>query len=253
MDIDAIERLAKGQYAQKKRKGKAPGEGSKQVKVGASDPAAPAAANVTPEVHPGNEVVPTTYVDIVEGESLPSEPANLPTKDCAPDPSIDKAKKRRKGKAAIAKKAHKAHHDEPSWSSGNDQWMDPFDNSNIIRNLIDKFALPEEVDRLANLDHSDMFMVVGPPHACPPEEGKSLGGEKMVKSESLHSALRKEEFISTELKVALALKKERRQEAKGRITGLEAQMSKLISEVAARAMEEFKASFEMKDLNIAFG
>ncbi|EHA8586216.1 hypothetical protein COCNU_scaffold000105G000010 [Cocos nucifera] len=175
MDTDAIERLARGLYAQKKRKGKTPGEGSKWVKVGASDLAAPATVDVAPEVRPENEGIPTTHSDIIEGESLPPEPANLPTGDCAPNPSADEGKERRNGKATIAKKAQKAHQDEPNRSDGDDQGIEPFDNPDIIQNLIDKFALPEEVDCLADLDQSDLFMVVGPPHASPPEDGKLPG------------------------------------------------------------------------------
>ncbi|EHA8586989.1 hypothetical protein COCNU_scaffold001259G000080 [Cocos nucifera] len=79
------------------------------MKVGASDPMAPTIANVTPEVHPRNEAVPTTYADVVEGDSLPPKPANLPTRDCTPNPSTNKEKERRKGKATIAKMARKAH------------------------------------------------------------------------------------------------------------------------------------------------
>ncbi|EHA8587118.1 hypothetical protein COCNU_scaffold001456G000010 [Cocos nucifera] len=77
-------------------------------------------------------------------------------------------------------------------------------------------------------------------------------GEKMVESESLHSGLQKKEFVSTSLKVVLALEKERRQEAERRVAGLEAQMSKSISKAVAWAMEEFKASSKMKNLNITF-
>ncbi|EHA8589058.1 hypothetical protein COCNU_scaffold007842G000010 [Cocos nucifera] len=83
-------------------------------------------------------------------------------------------------------------------------------------------------------------------------EAEHLTREKIVKNESLHSALRKKEFISIGLKVVLALEEKRRQEAEGRVASLEAQMSKSISEVAAQAMEEFKISLEMKNLNIAF-
>ena len=132
MDTNIMERLAKGLYAQKKRKGKALGEGSKWVKVGASDPAAPAVANVAPEVCPKKEVISTIYTDIVEGESLPPKPANLPTKDCPPNPSTDERKEMRKGKETIAKKAHKAHQDKPSRSSSDDQRTNPFDNLDII-------------------------------------------------------------------------------------------------------------------------
>ncbi|EHA8587067.1 hypothetical protein COCNU_scaffold001368G000010 [Cocos nucifera] len=83
-------------------------------------------------------------------------------------------------------------------------------------------------------------------------EAEHLTGEKMMENESLHSALQKE-FVSIRLKTALPLEEERRQEAEGRVAGLEAQMLKSISETVARAMEDFKASPKMKDLNIAFG
>ncbi|EHA8587340.1 hypothetical protein COCNU_scaffold001933G000020 [Cocos nucifera] len=118
--------------------------------------------------------MPTDRIIVVEGESPPSELANLPSEDCMPDPLTDKEKKRRKEKAAIVKKACKMCPNEPDRGSNEDQGVDPFDNPDIIWDLIDSFALPEEVDCLANLDQSDLFMVVGPPHACPPQAGKSL-------------------------------------------------------------------------------
>ncbi|KAG1362705.1 hypothetical protein COCNU_10G009240 [Cocos nucifera] len=46
---------------------------------------------------------------------------------------------------------------------------------------------------------------------------------------------------------------EKKKKVEIKIIELEVRMSKSISKAAARAMEEFKASFEMKDLNIAFG
>ncbi|KAG1327775.1 hypothetical protein COCNU_01G017090 [Cocos nucifera] len=48
MDIDAVERLARGLYAQKKRKGKAPSEGSKWARVRISDPTALAIIDIAP-------------------------------------------------------------------------------------------------------------------------------------------------------------------------------------------------------------
>ncbi|EHA8586564.1 hypothetical protein COCNU_scaffold000528G000020 [Cocos nucifera] len=84
-------------------------------------------------------------------------------------------------------------------------------------------------------------------------EAKHLTEEKAAENEDLQGALRREELISTGLKAALILEEEKKEEAKIRVAKLEAQMSKSTLEVAARAMEEFKASSEMKDLNIAFG
>ncbi|EHA8587060.1 hypothetical protein COCNU_scaffold001348G000010 [Cocos nucifera] len=77
--------------------------------------------------------------------------------------------------------------------------------------------------------------------------------EKTAETGSLQGSLRKEEFISTRLKAALALKEERKKEAKIKVVELEAWMVKTISEVMIRAMEEFKASFKMRNLNVGFG
>ncbi|EHA8591126.1 hypothetical protein COCNU_scaffold033979G000010 [Cocos nucifera] len=48
-------------------------------------------------------------------------------------------------------------------------------------------------------------------------------------------------------------KEEKKKEVEIKVAELEVRMLKSISKVATRAIEEFKASFEMKDLNIAFG
>ncbi|EHA8587114.1 hypothetical protein COCNU_scaffold001452G000020 [Cocos nucifera] len=69
----------------------------------------------------------------------------------------------------------------------------------------------------------------------------------MVEIRSLQGALRKEEFISAKLKAALALEEERKKEGE-----LEARMAKSISEAMIRAVEEFKSSFEMRNLNFEF-
>ncbi|EHA8586850.1 hypothetical protein COCNU_scaffold001055G000010 [Cocos nucifera] len=84
-------------------------------------------------------------------------------------------------------------------------------------------------------------------------QGRAIKTEHLaVKNESLCSALRKGEFISAGLKIVLALEEEEKKEAKVKVAELEAQISKSILEAVARAMEEFKTSFEIKDLNIAF-
>ncbi|KAG1330982.1 hypothetical protein COCNU_02G009500 [Cocos nucifera] len=65
--------------------------------------------------------------------------------------------------------------------------------------------------------------------------------------------LQKEEFILTGLKAVLALKEERKKEVKNKVAQLKAQMVKSISKVMTRAMEEFKASSKMRNLNVEFG
>ncbi|EHA8588129.1 hypothetical protein COCNU_scaffold004181G000020 [Cocos nucifera] len=76
--------------------------------------------------------------------------------------------------------------------------------------------------------------------------------EKAIEIESLQGALQKEEFVSTGLKAALALEEERKKEVENKVTKLEARMVGLISKTMTRAMEEFKTSFEMRNLNIKF-
>ncbi|EHA8587653.1 hypothetical protein COCNU_scaffold002876G000010 [Cocos nucifera] len=152
METDAVERLTKGLYAQKKRKGKASSEGSKWVKVSASDPMAPVAADVTSEVYPRPEVALATSIDVVKGGSLPPEPVGLPVGYNASNPSANKEKEKGKGRSTVAKVARKAHLDKPSNSDSNDLGADPFSNLNIIQDLTDKFAMPEVADCMADLD-----------------------------------------------------------------------------------------------------
>ncbi|EHA8589128.1 hypothetical protein COCNU_scaffold008155G000010 [Cocos nucifera] len=61
-------------------------------------------------------------------------------------------------------------------------------------------------------------------------EAECLVEGKMAENESLHSALRKKEFISTGLKAALALEEEEKKEARLKVAELEAQLAKSISE-----------------------
>ncbi|EHA8587141.1 hypothetical protein COCNU_scaffold001466G000050 [Cocos nucifera] len=122
------------------------------MKVGTSNPVASIAADVTPEVRPRAEVALATSIDVAEGGSLPLEPICLPTWDHASDPSAYKEKKKGKGRLTVGKVARKARPGEPSNSGSDDLGVDPFDNPDIIRDLTDKFAMPEVVDHMADLD-----------------------------------------------------------------------------------------------------
>ncbi|EHA8587865.1 hypothetical protein COCNU_scaffold003424G000010 [Cocos nucifera] len=75
------------------------------------------AANAALEVHLGCKAILTNRIIIIEGESLPPEPMNVPSGDHVPDPPIDKDKERRKKKVAIMKKARKVRLDEPNQGS----------------------------------------------------------------------------------------------------------------------------------------
>ncbi|KAG1365026.1 putative Pentatricopeptide repeat-containing protein, mitochondrial [Cocos nucifera] len=215
-----------GPYTQKKRKGKASGESSKWAKVGISNSVAPAATDVAPKVRPGDEVVSTARADVVEGEPLPPESTNLPFGDYVPNPSAGK-EEGRKGKATVAMKACKERLDEPDRSNNEDQGADPFGNLDIIRDLTNRFALPEESGHhiLAHLKKAnrleakvlkvreDLQAEINRLRAMA-AEAECLVEEKTVENKSLRSALRKEEFISVGLKAALALEEEEKKEAR---------------------------------------
>ena len=100
------------------------------------------------------------------------------------------------------------------------------------------------------------------------EEGRLAGAarleEKIVEVLSLQEALEKEGQTSSDLRTAL--KEERKKaeakvfelkvqvfELKAHIFELKAWIPSLVSEAGARAVEEFKASFEMEDLKVQFG
>ncbi|KAG1363192.1 hypothetical protein COCNU_11G000190 [Cocos nucifera] len=76
--------------------------------------------------------------------------------------------------------------------------------------------------------------------------------EKAAEVGCLYGALQKKEVVSIGLKAALALEEERRKGAEGKATELEAQEVKSVLKVVAHVVEAFKASFKMKELNVAF-
>ena len=85
------------------------------------------------------------------------------------------------------------------------------------------------------------------------EEGRQVEAarlkEKVAEVASLQEALLKEEQTSTDLKATL---EEERRKAEAEVSKLKEQIPTLVSEARAQAVEEFKTSFEMRDLNIKF-
>ncbi|KAG1362585.1 hypothetical protein COCNU_10G008040 [Cocos nucifera] len=114
-----------------------------------------------------------------------------PVEDQVPQPPTERKKGGEKKKKVVMKMFYKARLGESNDDS-NDLGEDPFSNLEIVWNLTDKLAMPEMVDRMANLDHAQLIW-------------DSLG---------------------TFLKI------------------LEAKI---------QAVEEFKASSEMRNLNVKFG
>ncbi|KAG1366801.1 hypothetical protein COCNU_13G005910 [Cocos nucifera] len=66
-------------------------------------------------------------------------------------------------------------------------------------------------------------------------------------------ALCKEKEASEELRTALGLEEEYKRRVEAKTAKLKEQISRQISEVTARTIEEFKIFFEMRDLNVRFG
>ena len=62
--------------------------------------------------------------------------------------------------------------------------------------------------------------------------------------------MQKEEQTSIDLKAAL---EEERKKTEAEVSKLKEQIPTLVSEAWAQAVEEFKTSFEIRDLNIQFG
>ncbi|KAG1338313.1 hypothetical protein COCNU_04G006190 [Cocos nucifera] len=290
MDTDAVEKLTKDLYAQKKRKGAALGGSSKRAKVSGPSFKVSDIPTTVPKVAPGIKVL-----SIIEGSvggtgSQPPASSSLPIGGLMLEPSTERERgdgdDKKKKKAAVVKVVHKACSGESSNGGSDDLGVDPFDNLYIIWDLTNKFAMSEEVDRLADLDrmqfiwkflgtflklshdilahlkkvnHQEVeaLKVQGDLRAeidClrgKVVEAEHLMEEKVAENESLRRALRKEELISIRIKATLALKEEKKKEAEIKVAKLEVRMLKSILEAAARAME-FKASSKMKDLNIAF-
>ena len=74
--------------------------------------------------------------------------------------------------------------------------------------------------------------------------------EKVAEVMSLQEVLQKEGQTSADLKAAL---QEEIRKAEAEVSKLKEQIPTLVSEARAQAVEEFKASSEMRDLNIKFG
>ncbi|KAG1368327.1 hypothetical protein COCNU_14G007950 [Cocos nucifera] len=148
-------KLAKGLYA-RKRKGAAPSESSKRTKVGDLSFEVSNIPMIAFKVILDVEILSITGGNI-EGENpQPPAPSSLPAGGPMPEPLTERAGRvgddKKKKRAAVTKVVRKACLGGLSDSGGNDLGAHPFDNPKIIWDLIDKFAMSEEVDRLVDLD-----------------------------------------------------------------------------------------------------
>ncbi|EHA8586386.1 putative ensconsin-like [Cocos nucifera] len=111
--------LAKGLQAHK-RKGKAPGEGSKRARVDIPSSVTPTNATTALKVADGIKVVPTVEVDATGGAVVPPTSSSPPTKVQVSELPIEGEKREKREKEDI---------------------------------IIDKYALPEVVDKIADFDY----------------------------------------------------------------------------------------------------
>ena len=74
--------------------------------------------------------------------------------------------------------------------------------------------------------------------------------EKIAEVASLQEVLQKEGRTSVDLRATL---EEERKRAEAEVFELKAQISTPVSEAMVRAVEEFKTSYEMRDLKVEFG
>ncbi|XP_073102544.1 uncharacterized protein [Elaeis guineensis] len=163
---------------------------------------------------------------------------------------------------------------ERSNGSEEDLGENPFNNRDLIKRLVDGCILPEIVHRIVHADPEQRvwdslgsFLEIGhqlianieamkntKKEAAQAEEGRQAEAarlkEKVAEVTSLQEALQKEEQTSTDLKAAL---EEERRKAEAEVSKLKEQIPTLVSEARAQAVEEFKTSSEMRDLNIKFG
>ncbi|EHA8588961.1 hypothetical protein COCNU_scaffold007421G000020 [Cocos nucifera] len=281
--------LTKSLYAHK-RKEKALDESPKRTKVGASSSAALVIPATSIEVVPDAEAPPITEVGAIGMNSMPPASSSLHAGELVSKPPTERKKRddKKKKKSTIIKIVRKACLGEPSDGS-DDLGEDSFKNSKTIQDLTNKFAMPEVVDCMADLDQTQfiwsslrtflksnhqIFIHIKRMHRQEAEtlkakedlqveidylkakkavEVECFAWEKAAKVRSLQDVLQKEEFILLRLKAMLALEEERRKEVEIKVIDLEARMVKLILQAMARTVEEFKASFEIRNLNIAFG
>ncbi|EHA8588428.1 hypothetical protein COCNU_scaffold005145G000010 [Cocos nucifera] len=122
MDTDAVERLTKGLYAQKKRKGAALSGSSKRMKVSGSSFEVSNVPTVAPKVVSDVKVFLITEGNIGGAGSQPSVSSSLPIGGLMSKPPTERERgdgddKKKKKKAAVVKVVHKA---RPSRLSNND-------------------------------------------------------------------------------------------------------------------------------------
>ncbi|EHA8590716.1 hypothetical protein COCNU_scaffold022946G000010 [Cocos nucifera] len=113
------------------------------MKVGHSSFAVPTSTIIALEVIASTEVALAAEVGTASTGSMPPIPLGPSNGDRASEPPIEEeVGEGRKKKRSITKTSHKAHLSRADGDS-DERGEDPFDNLKIIRDLTDRFAMPE--------------------------------------------------------------------------------------------------------------
>ncbi|KAG1342111.1 hypothetical protein COCNU_05G003400 [Cocos nucifera] len=150
MDAQAAKMLTK-EFFTKNRKGKTQDDDSKRAKVGISNSRVLASTIAAFEVIVDIEIAPTIEVDTASVGLVPSMPSGPSSGDRILELPIKKGTGEKRKRKAIVKTSYKARLGEPD-GDDKERGEDPFDNLEIVWDLADRFAMPEVVDQMADMD-----------------------------------------------------------------------------------------------------
>ncbi|KAG1363583.1 putative ensconsin-like [Cocos nucifera] len=142
--------LSKGLQARKKKSTAFDESTAKKARMNTSSSGASVDAIVV------TKVAATAWVGAIIEGSMPPSSTSPPVEDPALWPPTGREEGKKKEKKIIMKVHHKACFDESN-DDGDNLREDPFSNLELIRDLIDKFAMPEVVDHMADLDYTQLI------------------------------------------------------------------------------------------------
>ncbi|KAG1334184.1 hypothetical protein COCNU_03G003030 [Cocos nucifera] len=151
MDGKTVKMLSKELQAYKKKGTTSDEPAVKKARVNTPSSIASVDAAATTKV-----AAATRVGAIIEG-SMPPSSMSPPTEDPALRPLAGREEGEKKKEKKIIVKVHCKAHLDGSNDDNNNSREDPFDNPKLIRDLTNRFAMPEVVDQIADLDHMQLI------------------------------------------------------------------------------------------------
>ncbi|XP_073104792.1 uncharacterized protein [Elaeis guineensis] len=269
MDAEAMRMLARGMRAQK-RKGAAASGSVKRARAEETSLAAPVQA--APAID-----IPSDAEPVAPRASSRSPPTGAPAPGVRPTEAP--ATGRRRKMVARRASSHRAAADESVCSEGGSE--NPFNDKDLIRRLLDGCILSDVVERIDRADPEQRawdslgsFLEIGhqlfayvevtshmrrdllqAEERCQAEVARLQA--KTAEVAALQEALERERQAREEERQAREeerrILEESAKKAEAEVTHLVEQTPVLVSEARALTVEEFKASAEMRELNVQFG